>query len=147
MNILIPHSWLSEYLSSKAQTQDIQKYLSLSGPSVERLTSIKLASGVNDFVYDIEVSTNRADMMSIEGIAREATTILKRAGYTARMIKKTWPTVKQHPQRHLPLPEIIYETDSIRRVMAVVLSDITQQSSPQYIQDRLQAVGLMFMIW
>lgn len=142
MNILIPHSWLSEYLSSKAQTKDIQKYLSLSGPSVERLTSIKLAGGVKDFVYDIEVSTNRVDMMSIEGIAREATTILKRAGYTARMIKKAWPAVKQHPQRHLPLPEIIYETDSIRRVMAVVLSDITQQSSPQYIQDRLQAVGI-----
>ncbi|NLG06202.1 MAG: phenylalanine--tRNA ligase subunit beta [Candidatus Pacebacteria bacterium] len=142
MNILIPHSWLGEYLSSKARAKDIQKYLSLSGPSVERLNTVKLASGKKDYVYDIEVSTNRVDMMSIEGIAREATTILNRAGYTARMIKKNWPALKQHPQRNLALPEIIYETEGVRRVMAVVLSDISQQNSPQYIQDRLQAVAI-----
>lgn len=142
MNILIPHSWLKEYLSSKAKPKDIQKYLSLSGPSVEHLNKIKLTDGSSDHVYDIEITTNRVDMMSIEGIAREATTILKRAGFSARMIKKTWPVVKQHPQFHLTLPEIIYETDSVRRVMAVVLSDIKQQTSPAYIQDRLQAVAI-----
>lgn len=142
MNILIPHSWLSEHLSCKAKPKDIQKYLSLSGPSVEHFETVKLADGSKDVVYDIEVSTNRVDMMSIEGIAREAATILKRAGFTSRMIKKSWPTIKQHPQHNLPLPEIIYETDHVRRVMAVVITDIQQQASPQYMQNRLQAVDI-----
>jgi phenylalanyl-tRNA synthetase beta chain len=142
MNILIPHSWLTEYLSSKVKPEDIQKFLSLSGPSVERCNRVKLADGSQDQIYDIEVSTNRVDMMSIEGIAREAVTILKRAGLTARMMKKTWPEVKQQTQDRLPLPEIVYETDHIRRVMAVVLTNIKQQDSPQYIKNRLQAVGI-----
>lgn len=142
MNILIPHSWLKEHLSTKTKAKDIQKYLSLSGPSVEKINTVQLADGSKDFVYDIEVSTNRVDMMSIEGIAREASTILKRAGFSARMIKKTWPEIQQHPQQRLALPEIIYETDHIRRVMAVVLTDITQQDSPQYIKSRLQLVEI-----
>ena len=142
MNILIPHSWLNEHLSSKATPKDIQKYLSLSGPSVERFTTVKLADGNKDVVYDIEVTTNRVDMMSIEGIAREAVTILKRAGFSARSTKKNYPEIKKHPQHNLALPEIIYETDHIRRVMAVVLTDFKQQSSPQYIQNRLQAVDI-----
>jgi phenylalanyl-tRNA synthetase beta chain len=142
MNILIPHSWLNEHLSSKAKPKDIQKYISLSGPSVEHLTTVKLADGSKDVVYDIEVTSNRVDMMSVEGIAREALTILKRAGFNARSIKKNYPEIKKHPQHNLPLPEIIYETDHIRRVMAVVLTDFKQQASPQYIQNRLQAVDI-----
>jgi phenylalanyl-tRNA synthetase beta chain len=142
MNILIPHSWLTEYLSTKAKARDIQKYLSLSGPSVERINKVTLADGSKDLVFDIEISTNRVDMMSVEGIAREAVTILKRAGYSAQMIKKSWPEIKQHPRFHLDLPEIIYETDHVRRVMAVVLADFKQEGSPQYIKNRLQAVEI-----
>lgn len=142
MNILIPHSWLSEHLSGKFKPKDIQKYLSLSGPSVERFQEVKLADGKKEIVYDIEVTTNRVDMMSIEGIAREAATILTRAGFSLRRLKKDWPEVKQDQIVRLPMPEIIYETDHIRRVMAVVLTDIKQVASPQYMQNRLQAVEI-----
>jgi phenylalanyl-tRNA synthetase beta subunit len=79
MNILIPHSWLSEHLSGQLKPKDLQKYLSLSGPAVERFQEVKLADGSKEIVYDIEVTTNRVDMMSIEGIARETATILTRA--------------------------------------------------------------------
>lgn len=142
MNILIPHSWLNEHLSSKPKPKDIQKYLSLSGPSVERFSEIKLADGSKDIVYDIEVTTNRVDMMSIEGIARETATILKRAGFSLRRLKKDWPEVKKYQELHLAVPEIIYETDHVRRVMAVVLTNVKQLESPQYIKNRLQAVEI-----
>jgi phenylalanyl-tRNA synthetase beta chain len=142
MNILIPHSWLSEHLSGQLKPKDLQKYLSLSGPAVERFQEVKLADGSKEIVYDIEVTTNRVDMMSIEGIARETATILTRAGFSIRRLKKDWPAVKQQPAVRLPLPEIIYETDHIRRVMAVVLTDIKQVASPQYMQNRLQAVEI-----
>ena len=67
MNISIPYSWLKEYLITSASPEKIAECLSLCGPSVEKLTKVK-----NDSIYEFEVTTNRVDMMSILGIAREA---------------------------------------------------------------------------
>jgi len=67
MNIKITHNWLLEYLETDATPQEIQKYLSLSGPSVESVTKVG-----NDYVYDIEVTSNRIDMASVFGIARNS---------------------------------------------------------------------------
>lgn len=134
MNILIPDSWLREHLQSKASPQELQKYLSLSGPSVERIYAGN--------VYDIEVTTNRVDSMSVRGVAREAATILKRAGIAAKLKPLHFPSIQQHPARNLPLPEIIYETESVRRVLGVVLTDLVIKPSPQAMQERLQAIGV-----
>jgi len=134
MNILIPDKWLREHLETKASKNDIQKYLSLSGPSVERI--------YDDEVYDIEVTTNRVDSMSIRGIAREASTILKRAGFESKLKKIDFQEIKKHPNKNLPLPEIIYETDYVHRVLAVVLTDLKHVDSPVLMQERLQAIGV-----
>src|SRR4030042_5550588 len=73
MNILIPDSWLREYLETKATPKQIKEYLSLCGPSVERLHTVN-----GEPVYDVEITTNRPDSMSVVGIAREAAAILPR---------------------------------------------------------------------
>ena len=134
MNILIPDSWLREHLQSKASKKDLQKYLSLSGPSVEHI--------YEDEVYDIEVTTNRVDSMSVRGIAREAATILKRAGIAAKLKKLNLLPIAKHPNKNLPLPEIIYETDYVHRVLAVVLTDVQHLPSPEKMQARLTAIGV-----
>jgi phenylalanyl-tRNA synthetase beta chain len=134
MNILIPDSWLREHLASKANKAEIQKYLSLSGPAVERI--------YNDEVYDIEVTTNRVDSMSVRGIAREAATILKRAGIAADLKTVSFPVIQKHPQKNLALPEIIYETESVRRVLAIVLTDLQDAPSPAFMQTRLEAINI-----
>lgn len=88
MNILIPHSWLKEYLETNASPQKIAEYLSLCGGSVE-----KIEKAGNDFVYDVEITTNRVDMMSILGIAREIAAILPQFGIKAKL--KQDPYVKK----------------------------------------------------
>ena len=80
MNILIPDSWLREYLVTKATPQKIAECLSLCGPSVERVERVD-----RDWIYDIEVTTNRVDMMSVMGIAREAAAILPQFGIKANL--------------------------------------------------------------
>ena len=142
MNILISNNWLKEHLETNAKPLEIQKYLSLSGPSVEHIYEQKLSDGKIDQLFDIEVTTNRVDMMSIRGIAREAATILKRAGYTAELKKFPLEKIKKHPQLNLPLPEIIYETEAVNRVLAVVLTKIKDRPSPQKIQDRLTGIEI-----
>src|SRR3989344_6787671 len=71
MNIKITYNWLLDYLDTDADPYEIQKYLSLCGPSVESVEKIH-----DDFVFDIEITSNRIDTASVFGIAQEALAIL-----------------------------------------------------------------------
>ena len=72
MNIKITHNWLLEYLDTDATPLEIQKYLSLCGPSVESVE--KTEDG--DYVYEIEITSNRIDSASVFGVALECQAIL-----------------------------------------------------------------------
>ena len=140
MNILISDKWLREHLDTDAKKTDIQKYVSLSGPSVEHIYDFELSDGKKDYLYDIEVTTNRVDSMSIRGIAREAATILNRAGFRAKLKDFSIKKIQKHPNIKLELPEVVYETDTINRVLAVVLTDIQHKEAPTEIKDRLAQI-------
>ena len=84
MNIYIPHDWLNEYLETDAQPEQIMSELALCGPSVERIETRE-----GEPVYDIEITTNRVDAMSIVGVAREAGVILNQAGLKAKFLGET----------------------------------------------------------
>ncbi len=133
MNILIPDSWLREYLITDASPKDIQKGLSLCGPSVER--TVKTAG---DVVYDIEVTTNRVDCMSVYGIAREAAAILPQFGFTARLKPLLPGSIKSGT-----IPGFTIDNNSrlCQRILALKLEGIKVEPSPKWLQDRLNAVG------
>ncbi len=139
MNILIPHTWLLEHLETKAKPEEIQKYLSLSGPSVER---IELKAG--EPVYDIEVTTNRVDMMSVRGIAREAAVILTQSGLPSRLKPLTLPTLDQlKPQiEALPLPQIINDPQLCGRITCIVLAGVKRAQTPDWMSQRLLQVEM-----
>ena len=71
MNILVPVSWLSEYLETDLTPEALAALGSLHGPSFEHLTERE-----GELVYDIEITTNRVDAMSIKGLARELAAIV-----------------------------------------------------------------------
>lgn len=135
MNILIPHTWLLEHLDTQAQPEEIQKYLSLCGPSVERIYDRD-----GDKVYDIEVTTNRVDSMSVRGIAREAAVILPQFGIEARLK----PLQVQLPQPSesvtLPLPKITNNPEHCHRIMCVTLADVAKTPTPDWMAKRLQQI-------
>ncbi|MFN4213051.1 MAG: hypothetical protein ACK4FL_03785, partial [Microgenomates group bacterium] len=80
MNIKLTYNWLLDFLETKATTFDLQKYLSLSGPSIERVEKIG-----DDYVFDIEIISNRIDTASVVGIAQEAQAILPMYGIAAKL--------------------------------------------------------------
>lgn len=142
MNILIPDQWLREHLQSEATPNEIQRYLSLCGPSVEKIEEKELSDGSKDAVYDIEITTNRVDSMSVRGIAREASTILKRFGLKAKLKDFKSQSITPDKTQQLPLPEIIYQSEDVKRVLAVVLDQIEHLASPKYMQQRLENVDI-----
>ncbi|MGI8419880.1 MAG: phenylalanine--tRNA ligase subunit beta [Candidatus Levyibacteriota bacterium] len=135
MNIKILDSWLREYLKTKATPKKIGELLSLTSVGVEHIEKYK-----NDFVYDIEVTTNRPELMSVVGLAREAATVLSQSRVEATFVK---PKL-QLPQIHIPKsPELTIKFDPklINRICAVIM-EVTIKDSSQQVKDRLDASGI-----
>ena len=134
MNILVPDSWLREYLKTKATPSQIKEYLSLCGPSVERITK--------DRVYEIEITSNRPDSMSIFGVAREAAAILPRFGIPAKLaLQGVSLKGKESHQRKLKLT---VKTDSKLnpRWTSVVFDDVNVGVSPKWLSEWLELSGI-----
>jgi phenylalanyl-tRNA synthetase beta chain len=133
MNILIPHQWLLDHLETEASPEEIQKCLSLSGPSVERIYQIE---GEN--VYDIEITTNRVDSMNVHGIAREAAVILEQAGIGAKL-KPLNISEKRSLQltKELPMPKVFNDSKLNKRTIFIILKDVSRSPTPKWMAKRL----------
>lgn len=135
MDILIPDSWLKDYLKTSATPQKLAEYLSLSGPSVDQVIKHE-----KDFVYSIEVTTNRVDAASVYGIAREAAAILPRFNLTAKLqpvkVVSNQPLVKKVNWLDAKVNhKLCY------RFAAVLIRGVQIKNSPSKIRHRLEMAG------
>ncbi|MBS1635132.1 MAG: phenylalanine--tRNA ligase subunit beta [Bacteroidetes bacterium] len=96
-----------------------------------------------DYVFEIGLTPNRADAASHYGVARDLSAILnthvQKDGFEARM-----PGIHELPEAtNLNKVEIsIGDAEGCKRYSGVVISGITVQESPQWLQNRLKAIGL-----
>jgi len=86
MNVLIPFSWLKDYVKTNAEVRDVAKALSEHSFSVEKI--------IDDDVLEIEVTPNRGDGLSVLGIARELMAVLPAKGFSAEWVKKPFSVKK-----------------------------------------------------
>lgn len=135
MNIKILDSWLRDFLKTKASPAEIAKDLSLTSVSIERIETYK-----DDYLYDIEVTTNRPDVASVVGLAREAAAVLPEFGVKAEFVP---PVLDSSPlaQNDKVQIEIVNDPSIVNRICAVVM-DVNVKESPEYIKDRLEAGGI-----
>ncbi len=141
MNILIPDSWLKKFLITKATPEQLIKYLSLCGPSIERVSKDL------DPVYDVEITTNRPDAMSVFGIAREASVILPRFGIKAELIDDPHKIDTKLETKHLrptDIKQIHIETNSDLnpRWTSIIVDNVYATDSPIWLQDLLNKAGV-----
>jgi len=138
MNVLIPDSWLKEHLKTKATPKQITKDLTLCSQTVEKINKVN-----GDSVYEIEITTNRPDCLSVYGIARELNAILPQFGIKAKLkeiaeSKKEIPSVK----KGLPLKVKISKPSLCPRFTALIFKNIAIKPSPKVIQERLKKSGV-----
>ena len=129
MNILILDSWLRENIKTNATPKDIAKHLSLTSVSVERVEKLE-----NDYLYDIEVTTNRPDLMSVQGIARELNASLSQNNIKSEFIEKSFTPLKTGEN---PLLEIKVDKKLVNRVTAAIM-EVSVKKSPGFISERLE---------
>lgn len=138
MNILVPDIWLREYLKTKATPAQIKEYLSLCGPSVERI----YGSGKKT-VYDIEITGNRPDAMSVIGVAREAATILPRFGIKAELLTDPYTDKILVPKTNGNLKLTLKTDPKLNpRWMSIIFDHVTVAPSPSWLKQYLELAGI-----
>ena len=97
------------------------------------------ALGLNDCVYDIEVTSNRPDALGIVGLAREAAAA---TGGNFVWKETKLPRTKNQEPISKKLKVTIQSKKSCSRYQAAVIGGVTVGSSPVWMQDRLRSAGL-----
>ncbi len=135
MDILVSDNWLRDFLKTSATPRNIARYLSLSGPSVDR---IEKRDG--DFIYQTEITTNRVDSASIYGVAREAAAILPRFNIKAKLVP---PKIKSTGNfvGNVKYLDVKVDHKLCPRFAAILIKNVKIKPSPDHIKKRLIAVG------
>ena len=139
MNIRVPVSWLRDYLKANIAAKTIANLLSLSGPSIERVEKRG-----DDYIFDVEVTSNRSDAFSVFGIAREANAILTNENIKSELISPKGLNLPLEPDRTNPLTLDVKITDHrlCPRFTAIIVDNVKIKPSPAIICKRLESVGI-----
>ncbi|MFH1691856.1 MAG: phenylalanine--tRNA ligase subunit beta [Candidatus Omnitrophota bacterium] len=130
----ITYSWIKEYLHIKTTPQVLADRLSMAGLSVAALEAFR-----DDWVYDIEVTSNRPDWLSVRGIVREV------AAVTGAKFK---PRFFEKPEKYIPgnakglFDVMIEDKKGCSFYGAGLLKNVLVGNSPDWLKRRLESVGL-----
>ncbi|MDB4293571.1 phenylalanine--tRNA ligase subunit beta, partial [Maribacter sp.] len=94
-----------------------------------------------DEVFEIGLTPNRADAMSHFGVARDL-----KAGFLQKEIKQELitPSVSKFhvDNRSLKMEVVVEDSDLAPRYCGITLSDLIVQPSPDWLKNRLKAIGI-----
>ncbi len=98
----------------------------------------------NDTVFEIGLTPNRADAMSHFGVARDLMVALKHKEILPKEAVCCSPSIQDWKidNTDLPISIDIKNTEACPRYAGVTLSGITISDSPEWLQKRLQSIGL-----
>lgn len=112
-------------------------------------TPLAKALDIDDTLLDVEVTSNRPDMMSVVGLAREAAAV---TGATLKFPISSDPIASPRQGRDnfqfpklksaAPLSVTVEAKDLCPRFAAIVIRDISVKPSPWWMQKRLLLAGL-----
>lgn len=140
----ITYSWLKDFVDIRMKPQSLAGKLTMAGLSVASLSR----SG-DDWVYDIEVTSNRPDCLSVEGIAREVAAVtkskLKKIVTTSPRHQVTRSQEKTEGRRTRDEGRFCVDIDDKKGCSfygAALFSGVRVGPSPPWLKRRLEAVGV-----
>ncbi len=94
-----------------------------------------------DFVIEVDITANRTDAVSHFGVARDLYAYFKHRNTN---ISLTRPSVEKFAvtNTHLTIPVEIQTPEACKRYTGVTISGIEIKPSPEWLQNRLKAIGL-----
>lgn len=125
----ISYNWLKDLVETKMSPAEMAKKLTGAGLAVE---GIEEKDG--DFIFDIDLTSNRSDCLSHLGIAREVGVIEN----TPLKLGKTDALSAENTAANLVTIE---DADICQRFTARLIHNVKIGESPEWLKKRLEAVG------
>lgn len=132
-----PLSWLKEYVDIRLSPEALAERLTMAGFEVTRLER----EG-SEVVFEVEVTPNRADVLSMIGLAREIAAITQAKLKLPRFTSHDSRVTKRAPQGITPLRVTIKDRRGCRRYIGRVFASVHVGPSPQWMADRLALAGV-----
>jgi phenylalanyl-tRNA synthetase beta chain len=124
-------NWLNEFVKVDQPARQVKSDLTMIGLNTEAL----MQAG-DDWVLDVEVTTNRPDCLNHYGVARELATLYRRP------LKKLEALVRESGQPARGVASIeIADPDLCARYCGRVVQGVEVKPSPPWLAKRLEALG------
>ena len=137
MNLLYPYSWVKDFLDLELSAKEFAKEVSLCGSSVAKIIPKK----DGDFVFDVEITTNRPDIIGVRGFARDAYAITQQFGHFPKLEYPKEKTIEiKQPIKHKL--EINTDPNLCPKFCAVVIDNVQIEDSPAILKERLEKAGI-----
>ena len=125
------YNWLKEFTDVKAPAAELRTRLSLAGTAIDSLE--ESAAGP---VLDAEITANRPDCLGHYGMAREVAAIYRLP------VKPLRPKLKEASDKAAAATRVDIEApDLCGRYTARILRGVKIQPSPDWLRQRLEAIG------
>ena len=128
--MIAPLSWLKEYVDITLTPKELGEKLTEVGLGVEKITKTS-----DDTIFELEITPNRPDLLSIIGIAREI------AAIENKKIKYPKPKTNLEPTAKI-LPMTIKTDSSINpRFTGIIIKGVAIKESPAWLKEKLQSIN------
>jgi phenylalanyl-tRNA synthetase beta chain len=127
----VSFNWLKEFVEIPTEPRQLKADLTMVGLNVESTVAVG-----DDWVLEVEITTNRPDCLSHYGVAREVATIYRKP------LKRLAINVKETGARTSERVSIqIADPDLCARYCGRVIENVQVRPSPDWLAKRLEAVG------
>ena len=127
----VVYNWLKEFVDVTAPAPDLRAKLSLAGVAIDSIEETPAGA-----VLDAEITANRPDCLGHVGIAREVAAIYRLP------VKPLEPKLKESAEKVENAARVEIESpDLCGRYTARVLRGVKVQPSPDWLRQRLEAIG------
>ena len=127
----VAYNWLKEFVDLTAPAADLRTRLSLAGIAIDSIEESDAGP-----VLDAEITANRPDCLGHYGVAREAAAIYRLP------VKPLQPKLKESGGKAADATRVEIEApDLCGRYTARVLRGVKIQPSPDWLRQRLEAIG------
>ena len=127
----ISYNWLRELTDTRTKPRELAERLTMLGIAVEAVEET-----ADDYVLDVDLTSNRPDCLSHLGVARE---IAAMEGSEVRIANAKPLSVSGHTEDFTSV--MIVDADLCPRYAARVIRGVNIQPSPDWLAKRLKAIG------
>ncbi len=96
----------------------------------------------DDFIFEIGLTPNRSDAMSHLGVARDVCAYLSHHNKKETLVRLPFKNNFKPDNQGLQMEVVIENTDACQRYAGVSIEGVTIADSPDWLQQRLKAIGL-----